>query len=124
MTLVVTSGDRGVRTAGLALGIVGPVMLGTGAAMFLWPYVARSDSGKCENEQPCPPAEANTNAWTHVGASLFIAGALDTPVGGILYSKNKARIKAETARSTHLITPTFAVVPLRGGIGVGAGIAF
>lgn len=112
--LSVTRGDKVAKAVGLALGITGPVMLGFGLPIL----ILTTAFGQCTAENPVCPS-----SLIYASASLTAAGAIATPAGWILYANNRVRIK-DVTQPTSAEGPTFAVVPVRGGVGLSGGFAF
>jgi len=80
------AGDDDARTTGLALGIGGSAALLTGFVLTV-PLMA---SVMCEDSNCTSPAERDAAT---AGLVLLVAGAITTPMGWIMYSGNRTRLR-------------------------------
>ena len=106
------AGDPAARSSGLVLGIVGSAALFTGLILLGGALAA----GDCP-QTTCSSDGRQTTAI--VGLSVFVAGALATPAGWIMYASNRTRLKQLDDRP-YPATGTFSQVRV-GLAGVGSG---
>ena len=112
------AGDDDARTTGLALGIGGSVAIATGFALTL-PAVL---SQMCEDTNCTSQAERDAAT---AGLVVLLAGAITTPMGWIMYSGNRTRLKqidegrAEPTETRNQVRVGVVGVGL-GGLSIGA----
>ena len=109
--------DSGPHTAGLVLGITGPVVIGVGTVMIL---MGAYDSCADEETRPC-----STPPISYYGAATFVAGAAMTAVGWVLYGQNRAHFTFSEGRPWQPTSARLGLLPMpRGGLGFGATVTF
>jgi hypothetical protein len=112
----VSSGHRGLRTAGLIAGIAGPIVALSGLVLGL------SRLSEC-HESNCPPQKDNTVAF-----ALFVGGLVVTPAGWMIFATSGPSVDDEpnelikSDRGPHLRMGVL-VLP-RGGWGMGLSTLF
>jgi hypothetical protein len=120
--LVITPRDRGKRSMGLVLGIGGIVavvagigLMADGVSTF---YVCNNTLDGCIQ---------HTSFSTEAGAGLaiFLAGAAITPIGWVMFGKSfHPAVDVLHPGMAAAYRPRVGVVPMRGGAGLGASMAF
>lgn len=80
-------GDSSARTTGLVLGIAGSVSAVTGMILVLPSLM----SGLCHDSEGCTTEGERTMG--KVGLGLLLGGAIATPIGWIMFGKNRTRLE-------------------------------
>jgi hypothetical protein len=117
--LVITPRDRAKRTTGLVLGIGGAIAVVAGIALMI--HGSSEANNNC-NQSNCTYVW-NTESTT--GGILFLAGAIMTPIGWVMFGKS-ARPAIDVEHPGQAARPMRYVgfVGLPGGGGLGAKFAF
>ena len=113
--------SSGPRTAGLVLGIVGPVVTVVGALM-----VVAGAYNSCDDAAPNPPP-CKTPPISYYGAATFLAGAGMTSVGWAMFIYNRPHFVLSNANAApwQPASARLGLVPMpRGGLGFGATVTF
>lgn len=80
-------GDSSARTAGLVVGIAGPVSLVTGMVLLLPSLM----SAGCHDSGGCTTQRERTAGM--VGLGLLLGGAIATPIGWVVFAQNRTRLE-------------------------------
>ncbi len=121
--LSVSSGNPGLRRAGLIAGIAGPLLMVGGIAV-LFAQILSDPNYQC-NESNCPPGKSYP-----LGPVMFFTGLIATPVGWALFATNGPRVNELNAEAVPASAPRdprlkLGVVSLpHGGWGVGLSTLF
>ncbi|MEP7052156.1 MAG: hypothetical protein ABJB12_17460 [Pseudomonadota bacterium] len=110
--------DSGPHTAGLVLGIAGPVVTLIGALMVVSGAVQGCDDANRTGPCRTPPI-------SYYGAATFFAGAGMTAAGWVLYIHNRAHFQLSALGPPEPASARLGLIPLpRGGLGFGATLSF
>ncbi|MEO8902943.1 MAG: hypothetical protein ABI488_12860, partial [Polyangiaceae bacterium] len=113
-------GNSAARSAGLVLGIVGPVAVTVGAVMV----IAGAYNSRCDDAVD-RPTSCNTPAISYYGAATFLAGVGMTTAGWVLYVANRPRFQLNELGPLQPASARLGLIPMpRGGLGFGATVAF
>jgi hypothetical protein len=80
-------GDSSARITGLVVGIAGSVSVVTGMVLVLPSLM----SGLCHDSEGCTTEAERTMG--KVGLGLLLGGAIATPIGWIMFGKNRTRLQ-------------------------------
>jgi hypothetical protein len=114
-------GDNSARDAGLAVGITGSAAIVAGLFLTLPALLA----SMCEDTNCVSDSERHAAT---IGLGLIVAGAVATPIGFSLFSKNRTLLRPIRERAAASSEPSpsvrIGVIGVSGGLGLGGAALF
>jgi hypothetical protein len=119
--LAIARSDAGERVAGVAMGVVGPLILLTGLLVIAVRGFPPTTT-QCSETTECPAKPLPSAA---PGIGIAIAGGVLTILGWTLFDLgHETPVDLKPLSEARPVTTSFGLVPVRGGIGLGGGFRF